>query len=195
MDSIETLPSPVLFDNMNEYSPQILVQTPSSGIFAQTLPSPIQFAQTISKQPYIPGQNKQQYLRNRQTKPFQEDSQEKESPKYILLNPIRNTKPFLAEGRNIIPAKTLPNQIQDTKPFQADAEGQLQANNFLPGVSTRPRFPPGFTLPATRSAGSFLPGVSTRPRFPPGYTLPAAARNAQTQAVPAIGPKTVLYIF
>jgi hypothetical protein len=188
--------------------PLLLVQNPVSGAFAQTLPSPIQFAQPAAKQPYIVGQNKQQYLIGRQTKPVQPGSQENETPNYIML---RQTNPFLVNGQNIVSfPQSIPGQSQFSdntlaKPFlsyKADAEETLlssrSAGSFLPGVSTRPRFPPGYTQPASRSAGILLPGVSTRPRFPPGYTQPAATRNIETQELPPVvygGPKTVLYIF
>ena len=102
---------------------------------------------------------------------------------YMLL---RQTKPFPVNGPKIVSiSQTIPGQIQfsddmQIKPlniFQADAEE---------------------TLLTSRSAGSFLPGVSTRPRYPAGYTQPAPARQVQTGEQPTAGgggPRTVLYIF
>ena len=92
----QSVPNQIQFvesqDNLG-FSPQILVKNPNSNIFAQTIPSPIQFAQTVAKQPYVAGQNKQQYLRGRQSKPFPAHQQDNETPTYILLNPRKQTKP------------------------------------------------------------------------------------------------------
>jgi len=210
----------------NKLDPQIVIQNPNSGTFVQTLPSPIQFDSTVAKAPYVPGQNKQQYLRGRQTKPFQV---QEEATKYALLN-LRQTKPFSAAGQNIVSAKTLPQQpIVEDSMLASRARG-----DFLPGAATRPNFPPGYnpaavsrnapplpevilfpsgkqtkpflrqqpaaeeTILASRATSGFLPGVSTKPRYPPGFAPPAVARTAQTQEVPDAGyggPKTVLYIF
>merc|ERR1719210_3310114 len=79
---------------------------------AQTLPNPIQFAETPSLAPYVPGSNKQQYLRGRgkQTKPFDASTQEDDEPRVVPLiayNPLIKT----SEG-NFVSAQTLPNQIQ-----------------------------------------------------------------------------------
>merc|ERR1712038_350426 len=124
------------------YNPQLLVSNPSSVNSVQTLPSPIQFAQE-----YIPGQNKQQYLRGSQ---FPEEHQQK----FVLLNPVRQTRP--------VPA-----------PEQVPVENIVLARS----------------VPA-----DFLPGVSTRPSYPPGYTPYTVARNTP-ESPDYTGPKTLLYIF
>merc|ERR1712038_225862 len=65
------------------YNP--LINTQGNGfISAQSLPNQIQFAETPSLAPYIPGSNKQQYLRGRgkQTKPFDDFSQDDE-PRFL----------------------------------------------------------------------------------------------------------------
>merc|ERR1711874_108627 len=91
-EDISSLPSQILPSTVAaaEYNPQLLVQNPGSGVSAQTLPSPIQFAKALPKQPYVPGQNKQPYLRGGQS-PVEDPS-----------------------------------------------------SSFLPGVSTRPSYPPGY---------------------------------------------------
>merc|ERR1712106_1043793 len=135
----------------NKLNPQIVIQNPNSGTFVQTLPSPIQFDSTVAKAPYVPGQNKEQYLRGRQTKPFQ--VQEK-ATKYALLN-LRQTKPFSAAGQNIVSAKTLPQQpIVEDSMLASRARG-----DFLPGAATRPNFPPGYNPAAVSRNTPPLPEV------------------------------------
>merc|ERR1712198_48329 len=88
------------------FNPLIGVQE-NGFISAQTLPNPIQFAETPSLAPYVPGSNKQQYLRGRgkQTKPFDASTQEDNEPRVVPLiayNPLIKT----SEG-NFVSAQTL----------------------------------------------------------------------------------------
>merc|ERR1711970_460059 len=202
------------------YNPQLLVQNPSTGLSVQTLPSPIQFAKTTTKRPYVPGQNKQQF-----TKPWPADA---DAPKYYLLRSVGQTKPFLPQVRASLPAPVAPSVVTNTgynpqllvnnpstaisaqtlpSPIIFDQAQQEdhKATNFLllnPVRQTRP-FPAPFQTPRTfpqvvqysreiPASGDFFPGVSTRPSYPPGYSPAAAVRTAQTQDI--AGPKTVLYI-
>merc|ERR1712106_141023 len=114
--------------NENKFNPQISVQNPNSGNFAQTLPSPIQFDHTVANAPYVPGQNKQEYLRGRQTKPFQV---QEEAATYALTNPIRQTKPFQDDQMEFEnPRYLLLNALKNTKmPNENKFNPQISAQN------------------------------------------------------------------
>lgn len=207
------------------YNPQLLVQNPSTSLSVQTLPSPIQFAKTTPKRPYVPGQNKQQF-----TKPWPADV---DAPKYYLLRSVGQTKPFLPPVRASLPSPVAPTTGALSVVTSTGYNPQLLVNNPSTGISaltlpspivfdqaqqedpeatnllllntvrqTRP-FPAPFQTPSTfpqlvqysremPASGDFFPGVSTRPNYPPGYSPAAVARTAQTQDI--AGPKTVLYI-
>jgi len=172
------------------FNPLIGVQE-SGFISAQTLPNPIQFAETPSLAPYVPGSNKQQYLRGRgkQTKPFDASTQEDDEPRVVPLiayNPLIKT----SEG-NFISAQTLPNQIQfaeaqvlgpyvpgsnkqqylrgrgkQTKPFDASAQ-QVDEPRYLPLIAYNPLI--------KTSDGDFIQA----------QTLPTQIQFAEA---PALGP-------
>jgi len=99
-----SLPIPIVYllqpvGTNGVFNPQLLVRSPSTGMSVQTLPSPIQFVQAVPKKPYMPGQNKQQYL-----KPIQETL----TLSNFLLRPLDLDKPFLAESRNILHPQAVP---------------------------------------------------------------------------------------
>merc|ERR1712013_688663 len=100
-DKQDSLLTPVLHQTKPDSLPEILVNNPTTGLSVQTLPSPIQFAQAVPKQPYIPGQNKQQF-----TKPFPATP---DTPLYYLLRSDSQTKPYPAGytvARNTPPTDT-----------------------------------------------------------------------------------------
>ena len=184
----QTKPYPAVTNS--EYNPQILVNNPNTGLSVQTLPSPVQFAQAVAKQPYAPGQNKQQY-----TKPFPADSDNSQgyNPQLLVNNP-----------GSAISAQTLPSPIQfaepDAKqnfvllnPIRQTRPAPQQLPGFLPQVLQQTR-PIEDTVLTRSGPASFLPGVSTRPSYPPGYTV---ARNTPPTdtASEYSGLKTLLYIF
>jgi len=186
----QTKPYPAVTNS--EYNPQILVNNPTTGLSVQTLPSPIEFAQAVAKQPYAPGQNKQQF-----TKPFPADSDNSQgyNPQLLVNNPS-----------SAISAQTLPSPVQfaepDAKqnfvllnPIRQTRPAPEQLPGFLPQVlqQTRPVTIEDTVLTRNGPAG-FLPGVSTRPSYPPGYAVSRNTLPADT-ASDYSGLKTLLYIF
>jgi len=177
---VETLPSPIVFApaerapyvpgtskqqylrgrqtkpfSGGEYRPLIEVQAEDS-VPVQSLPSGLVFAGE-ERAPYVPGTNKQQYLRNKvaaQTLPSPITfASEEESENFVLLTPRKETRPGPVARQ----------------PFLRAAERDRPG--LLPGVSSRPSFPPGF-----------------RPRQFSTYSQPAPDQQYE-------GPKNVLYFF
>ena len=202
---------PVLADTLpgRVFIPQLLVKNPSSGVSAQTLPSPIQFAQTLPKQPYVPGQNKQQYLRGGQTRPVPTSSQDSDSPSFYLLRSSGQTKPFLPEDISSLSSQILTGPVPAAVVSNTGYNPQLMVKNPSSGVAaqtlpspiqfaqTLPKQPHvpgqnkqqylrGGQSPVEDPSSGFLPGVSTRPSYPPGYSRTVA------RDIPA--PRTVIYI-
>jgi len=149
--SVETFPSPIVFApaekapyvpgtnkqqylrgrqtkpyNGPQYTPLIQVQATDSAVPAQTLPSGIVFAGE-ERAPYVPGTNKQQYLRNPVSAQTLGSptvlSSEDDLKNYVLLTPEAVRRPATVD-------------------FRAGEEAGQQG--LFPGVSSRPSFPPGF---------------------------------------------------
>jgi len=140
------------------FNPQLLVRNPSTGISAQILPSPIQFVQAVPRHPYIPGQNKQQYL-----KPIQ-----KTFSSNFLLRPVNLDKSFLAERRNILPPQALPSPVAGVS--NAGHNPQLQVSNPNAGLSVQ-------TLP---SPIQFAQAVHNKQPYMSGQSKQQHLKGAQT---------------
>merc|ERR1712061_227939 len=199
----------------------------TGGATAQTLPSPIVFAPS-EREPYVPGTNKQQYLK--QTKPF--PAEEQTEVQYVPLIQVRSnvpvqtlpsqivfeegyvpgsnkqqyvrggpqTKPFIAQYAPLIKtgvAQTLPspitfeegyvpgsNKLQytkggpQTKPFNPQFVPLIKAGvaQTLPSpITFNEGYVPGSNKQQYVRSGaqeepvSAYPGVSARPSFPTGY--------------------------
>ena len=191
-----------------QYVPLLKTSNPLTGGSAETLPSPIVFA-PAEKAPYVPGTNKQQYLRGRQTKPALQpeyrplvhlqtaDSVPVQSlpaglvfPERAAYVPGASKEQYL---RNNVAAQTLPSPIT----FASEEE----PDNFVlltPRRVTRPA--PAARQPFLRAAEedqpTVYPGVSSRPSFPPGFR--PRQYSTYSQAAPDggyEGPKNVLYFF
>jgi len=210
---VSTLPSPITFaEDLPPYEPgsnkqqylrgnkqtrpaqyvPLLVRNLPGNVGVSTLPSPITFADAA--QPYIPGGNKQQYLRN-------------QLPAYVpggnkqqYLRGYKVTKPFVADNQtplieidNLpenVPVQTLPSGIT----FAEDLPPYVQGGNkqqYLRGSQEV-----GFTRSGVQGDQGVYPGVSSRPNFPPGY-YPSFGRmltdNIGSEGYE--GPKNVLYFF
>ena len=204
-----------------QYVPLIRASNPLTGssIGVSSLPSPIVFAPAepaaSSSSSYVPGTNKQQYLRGRQTKPGND-------PEY--------NRPLIevSASGSAVPAQTLPGGLV----FAAYDERAA----YVPGGNKQPYLregPPRPTIAAPPSlAGSerfvlltprrearpapvarqpflrarqeedqpaFFPGVSSRPSFPPGFPPRQFSTYNQQQTAnqgyDLQGPKNVLYFF
>merc|ERR1719410_2234997 len=244
---VQTLPSPIIFaedpaqslppyvpgSNKQQYlkgvqqtkpvqeQPQFVPLLKINGnIPVQTLPSPISFAEEPAQSlpPYVPGSNKQQYLRGvPQTKPALRPQTRPVFSKFAPLVQVRggNTAvpaptqalapyvpgsnkqqyvrgpagedtqfvPLIRVGDNT-PAQTLPSPIT----FAEDPAAVSTIQQYLSYVR-------GQTGPAPQtssSAQSGDSGVSARPSFPPGY-YPGLTRGAP--AYEGQAPKNVLYFF
>jgi len=210
---VSTLPSPITFaGDLPPYQPgsnkqqylrgnkqtrpaqyvPLLVRNLPGNVGVSTLPSPITFADEA--QPYIPGGNKQQYLRN-------------QLPAYVTggnkqqyLRGDRVTKPFVADNQSpLIEIDSLPENI----PVQTLPSGITFAEDLPPYVSggnkqqyLRGSQGVGFTRSGVQGDQGVYPGVSSRPNFPPGY-YPSFGRmftdNLESEGYE--GPKNVLYFF
>merc|ERR1712038_408436 len=130
-----------------------LVQVRGGNTAAQPLPSPTTFAAvpapTQALAPYVPGSNKQQYVRG----PAGEDTQ------FV---------PLIQVGDNT-PVQTLPSPIN----FAEDPASVSTIQQYLSYV----RGQTGPSPQTSSSAQSGDSGVSARPSFPPGY-YPGLARRA-----------------
>merc|ERR1712168_831953 len=106
-----SLPSPVAPSVVTNtgYNPKLLVNNPSTAISAHTLPSPIVFDQAQQEDP--------------------------EATNILLLNPVRQTRPFPAPFQT---PSTFPQVVQYSREIPASGD-------FFPGVSTRPSYPPGYS--------------------------------------------------
>jgi len=171
------------------YNPLISTQV-NGYISAQSLPNQIQFAETPSLAPYIPGSNKQQYLRGRgkQTKPFDDSTEEDDEPRVLPLlayNPLIKTP----EG-TFISAQTLPNQIQFAEaqvlgPYVPGSNKQQYLRGR--GKQTKP-----FDASTQDDEPRFLPLIAYSPliktnqrNFISAQTLP---NEIQFAAAPSLGP-------
>merc|ERR1712183_349992 len=99
---------------------------------------------------------------------------------------------FPADDPTIISAQTLPSQIQFAE------HKQSQPNQSVFAVAAQESQFVSRTPAQTDSPAGFLSGVSTKQRFPPGYTPAGVTRNYQAPKLSMgrySGPKTVLYIF
>merc|ERR1712061_892639 len=229
----------------------------TGGATAQTLPSPIVFAPS-EREPYVPGTNKQQYLK--QTKPF--PAEEQTEVQYVPLIQVRSnvpvrtlpsqivfeegyvpgsnkqqyvrggpqTKPFIAQYAPLIKARvvqTLPSPITFEEGYVPGSNKQQYVRGgplvrvggaqTLPSpitwaeeeqapVSVRAPYVPGTNKQQYLRSGaqeepvSAYPGVSARPSFPPGYypsfgfgrMIPG---ESQVAFEGQQGPKNVLYFF
>merc|ERR1712186_79642 len=147
-----------------------LVQVREGNTAARPLSSPTTFTAvpvpTQALAPYVPGSNKQQYVR----RPAGEE------PQFV---------PLIQVGDKM-QAQTLPSPITFAEDPAADPVSTIQ--QYLSYVR-------GQTGPAPQtssSAQSGDSGVSARPSFPPGY-YPGLARGAP--AYDGQAPKNVLYFF
>ena len=206
----QTLPSPVVFTPAEEapyvpgankqqylrgpqrgpqYVPLIKASNPQTGISVETLPGPIVFA-PADKAPYVPGTNKQQYLRGRQTRPFS-------GGEYRPLVEVEGDSVFAGGARapyvpgtnkqqylrNNVAAQTLPSPIT----FASEEESENFAL-LTPRKVNRPAL--------TAGDRDLVPGVSSRPSFPPGFRpRQASAYSQEGQDRQYQGPKNVLYFF
>ena len=213
----QTLPSPVVFTPAErapyvpgtskqqylrgpqrepQYVPLIQASNPQTGISVETLPSPIVFAPS-DKAPYVPGTNKQQYLRGRRTRPVT-------GGEYRPLVEVEGDSVFAGDARapyvpgtnkqqylrNNVAAQTLPSPIT----FASEEEPE----NFVlltPRKVTRPA--PVAGRPLLRAGDrDLVPGVSSRPSFPPGFRpRQASAYSQEGPDSQYQGPKNVLYFF
>merc|ERR1719232_2335725 len=219
----------------------------TGGATAQTLPGEIVFAAPSERQPYVPGTNKQQYLRGsqKQTKPF---IAEETGVQYVPIVQVRANLPAqtlpspIAFEEGYVPgsnkqqyvrggtqsqyvplvtagvANTLPSPIVFNEGYvpgsnkqQYVKEGPLVAAvdaQTLPSPITwavRAPYVPGANKQQYLRSGepvsvSSYPGVSTRPSFPPGY-YPSLGLGRMVQGESQVayeaqqGPKNVLYFF
>merc|ERR1712061_513948 len=144
-----------------QYVPLIKFRGQSPNIGVQTLPSPMTFAEDPAQSlpPYVPGSNKQQYLRGvPQTKPVQEQ------PQFV---------PLLKKNGNI-PVQTLPSPItfaeEPAQPLPPYVPGSNK-QQYLRGVqqtkpALRPQTRPVFPPPPSR----VTPGCPPGPASPPATT-------------------------
>merc|ERR1712061_222678 len=124
--------------NGPQYIPLIRVQAEESVVPAQTLPSGIVFA-AEERAPYVPRTNKQQYLRGRQTKPFN-------GPQYIPLIQVQ------AED-SVVPAQTLPSGIVFAAEERAPYVPGTNKQQYLRGPQTNePQYIPLIQVQAEDSA-------------------------------------------
>jgi len=191
-----------------QYVP-LLVRNLPGNVGVSTLPSPITFADEA--QPYIPGGNKQQYLRSQLPAYVPGGNKQQylrnQLPAYVpggnkqqYLRGYKVTKPFVADNQtplieidNLpenVPVQTLPSGIT----FAEDLPPYVQGGNkqqYLRGSQEV-----GFTRSGVQGDQGVYPGVSSRPNFPPGY-YPSFGRmltdNIGSEGYE--GPKNVLYFF
>jgi len=138
------------------YNP--LIKTPDGDfIQAQTLPNQIQFAEAPALGPYVPGSNKQQYLRGRgkQTKPFESEARPKVLPATFGIDietfpariPANSIRPNIPSD-DLQQVQTLPSPIafapRQMKPYTPGTNKQqyLRAGNkqilpFLPRANSQ----------------------------------------------------------
>merc|ERR1712079_813646 len=205
-----------------QYVPLIQVggQNPNVGI--QTLPSPITFAEDPAQPlpPYVPGSNKQQYLRGvPQTKPALRPQTRPVFPQFAPLVQVR-------EGNTAVPAptKALAPYVPGSNKQQYVRKPAGQEPQFVPLIQVGDKTPAqtlpspiifaedpaadpvstiqqylsyvrGQTGPAPQTSSSVQSGdsgVPARPSFPPAY-YPGLARGAT--AYEGQAPKNVLYFF
>ena len=187
----------------------LLVRNLPGNVGVSTLPSPITFADEA--QPYIPGGNKQQYLRSQLPAYVPGGNKQlylrNQLPAYApggnkqqYLRGYKVTKPFVADNQtplieidNLpenVPVQTLPSGIT----FAEDLPPYVQGGNkqqYLRGSQEV-----GFTRSGVQGDQGVYPGVSSRPNFPPGY-YPSFGRmltdNIGSEGYE--GPKNVLYFF
>ena len=195
-----------------QYVPLIKASNPLTGSSAgvESLPSPIVFA-PAEPAAYVPGTNKQPYLRGRQTS-------------YSPLIEV-------AAPGSVVPAQSLPSGLVFAGYYDGERAGYVSGANKQPYL--RPYLRPTPTIAAappsqeerfvlltprreTRPApvvaqqpflrarqeedqGAFFPGVSSRPSFPPGFPPRQFSTYNQQQTTDQgygqQGPKNVLYFF
>merc|ERR1739845_17799 len=187
--------------NGPQYRPLIQVQAEDSAVPAQTLPSGIVFA-AEERAPYVPGTNKQQYLRGPQTN----------GPQYIPLIQVQAEE-------SVVPAQTLPSGIVFAgderapyvpgtnkrqylrSPVVLASEDDLEDYVLLtPKKVSRPATVARQPFRAAEEAGQpqagLFPGVSSRPSFPPGFGPRQFSAYSQAAADQGYnGPKKCLYFF
>merc|ERR1712038_1008098 len=114
--------------NDPEYNrPLIEVSGPDSAVQAQTLPGGLVFAAYDERAPYVPGGNKQPYMRDGPPRPtIAAPPSLAGEERFVLLTPRRETRPAPVARQ----------------PFLRAREEDQPA--LFPGVSSRPSFPPGF---------------------------------------------------
>jgi len=231
--AVQTLPSEIVFAGAGEapyvpgtnkqqylrggrpvqpqYVPLITASNPLTGstVEASSLPaSPIVFA-PAEPAGYVAGTNKEQYLRGRQTKPFND-------PQYRPVIEV-------SAADSVVPAQTLPGGVVllpmliELPMFPGgNKQPYLREGPPRPTIAAPPsqdRFvlltPHRQTRPAPVASQPFLraredeeqpalfPGVSSRPSFPPGFPpRQFSTYNQQLdQEYDRQGPKNVLYFF
>ena len=168
---------------------------------AGTLPGALVFAPSAGLPPYVPGTNKQQYLRSRQqSRPWLGSQQQTRPVQYV---------PLITAGA----AQTLPSPIvfaddDALPPYQPGANKQPYLRSPASAVSYSSALPP--YVPGAnkqqylRSQQQYVPdtsvntGPAPKTNFPPGF-VPASAVRAYDAAVVGgndyNGPKNVLYFF
>merc|ERR1712013_844022 len=164
--SRNSLPMPIVYllqpvGTSSVYNPQLLVSNPSTAISAQTLPSPVQFFQEVPKQPYMPGQSKQQYL-----KPIQDTF----TPSNFLLGPVDLTEPFLAESRDSLPQQAVPSLGPLVGVSHTGYNPQLLVSNPSTGLPVQ-------TLP---SPIQFDQAVHYKQPYMPGHSKQQYLRGGQS---------------
>ena len=192
-----------------QYVPLIRPSNPLTGnsVGVESLPSPIVFAPAEAAA-YVPGTNKQQYLRGRQTKPFNEpESRPEYRPEYRPVIEVSGSG-------SLVPAQTLPGGLVFA-PYVpgGDKQPYLRAPQPRPTIAAPPSEDDRFVLltpyrearPAPVGQQPFLrarqefPGVSSRPSFPPGFPPRQFSTYNQQQTADQgyglQGPKNVLYFF
>ena len=230
--AVQTLPSEIVFGGAGEapyvpgtnkqqylrggrpvqpqYVPLITASNPLTGssVEASSLPaSPIVFA-PAEPAGYVAGTNKEQYLRGRQTKPFNEpESRPEYRPEYRPVIEVSGSG-------SLVPAQTLPGGLVFA-PYVpgGDKQPYLRAPQPRPTIAAPPSEDDRFVLltprresrPAPVGQQPFLrarqefPGVSSRPSFPPGFPPRQFSTYNQQQTTDQgyglQGPKNVLYFF
>jgi len=152
------------------FNPQLETSPGNSFIAAQTLPSGVQFA-GVPTGPYVPGTNKQQYLRGRQQTDIRPAQGIQTFPAPIMTP---HTRPF--------PRRPAP------VPADSALVSLLTAANPLTGGATAQTLPGEIVFAATSERKPYVPGTNKQQYLRGGQpqTEPFTAEETDVQYVPLI---------
>ena len=152
------------------FNPQLETSPGNSFIAAQTLPSGVQFA-GVPTGPYVPGTNKQQYLRGRQQ--TDRPAQGIQTFPAPIMTP--HTRPF--------PRRPVPVSSADSALVSL-----LTAANPLTGGATAQTLPGEIVFAATSERKPYVPGTNKQQYLRGGQkqTKPFTAEETDVQYVPLI---------